>query len=308
MNNNKPIIICWGDSITQGAYINDDTKEYPGVLQALLGDNYDVRCGGYGGDSSWSIMARQGAIPLTTKRDILFPDGVATVTIGHRIEGTGLLRDDGEELTKINVQMAVHSISPMDLRINPVYINDMPYHFDISFAGLGEPKDGVYYITVTRPDTNGALTIPAGATVKFSNTDITKQSYCDVFLMGANDAIPNDPIQVQALIDRYKKAIAYHGNNQYIVIIPFWSDFFDEAFLEAFGKHAIPLRTLACEKGLETENLTPSELDKQMIAEGKFPASLRWNHHPNEPHLTVEGYHFLARCVYEKGVELGYWK
>ncbi len=306
--NKKPIIICWGDSITQGAYINDDTKEYPGVLQSLVGDDYDVRCGGYGGDSSYAIMARQGSIPLTTKNDIIFPDGVQTVIIGHRIDGSGLLRDDGEELTKINVQMSVHSASPMDLRINPVTIDGKPYHFDISFEGLGTPKDGVYYITVTRPTAEGELTIPAGAPVVFSNTDMTTQSYCDIFLMGANDAIPNDPQKVQALIQRYQKAIAYHGNDNYIVIIPFWSDFFDEAFFAAFGDHAVPLRTLACENGLAAEGITPTDLDKEMIAAHKFPSSLRWKHHPDEPHLTIEGYHFLATCVYEKGQQLGYWK
>ncbi len=301
-------ILCWGDSLTQGAYMPSDTKEYPGILQTLVGDDYTVRNGGFGGDSSYSIMTRQGSETITTKNDIVFADGVDTVTIGHRVQGMGLLYSDGTEMTKLNVQMATLSTSPMDIKINPVTIDNAQYEMGISFEGYDKAQDGIYYITLKRALPEGDVTIPAGSTVTLTNTTLTKQAHVNIFLMGANDAINDDPAKIAALIDRYKKAIAYTGSDNYIAIIPFKSAVYDAPFKEAFGDKALPFRELAIANGLQAEGITPTATDTKTINEGIIPASLHYRKNPNDIHLNEQGYHFLATCVYEKGQQLGYWK
>ncbi len=307
----KPTILCWGDSLTQGAYMNDDSKEYPGILQSLVGDDYAVWNGGCNGDISYAIMARQGSIPLTTKDDIVFPAGESTVVIGHRITGSGLLRDDGMELTHINIQRATENNSPMDIQLNPVTINGAQYRLGYTFDGLTQRVDNHYNITITRDNSEAAMTIPAGSAVTLAGIDMSKQSHCDIFLMGANDTASQTPSadEINGLVARYQKAIDYHGNDNYIAIIPFWTDAYDEAFVAAFGDKALNFREPAYTNGLQAEGLQTSGVhDTNLIAQKRIPASLRYQNKPTEIHLNEKGNHFLATCVYEKGKALGYWK
>ena len=85
----KKTVVCWGDSLTAShtnvggngikqflkeTFMGDDS--YPGVLQNLLGDGYDVVNCGVGGESTLTIMARQGAYPMLLAHDVvLFNDG-----------------------------------------------------------------------------------------------------------------------------------------------------------------------------------------------------------------------------------------
>ena len=82
----KKTVVCWGDSLTashtngtgykgmvKGWIKGDDS--YPGVLQDLLGDGYDIVNCGVGGESTLTIMARQGAYPMLLAHDVvLFND------------------------------------------------------------------------------------------------------------------------------------------------------------------------------------------------------------------------------------------
>lgn len=85
-DDDKKMIVCWGDSLTashtngtgykgmvKGWIKGDDS--YPGVLQDLLGDDYDVVNCGVGGENTLTIMARQGAYPMLLAHDVvLFND------------------------------------------------------------------------------------------------------------------------------------------------------------------------------------------------------------------------------------------
>lgn len=66
-----------GNSIKQllkETFMGDES--YPGVLQDLLGDDYDVVNCGVGGENTLTIMARQGAYPMLLAHDVvLFNDG-----------------------------------------------------------------------------------------------------------------------------------------------------------------------------------------------------------------------------------------
>lgn len=306
-------IICWGDSITQGAWMQKK-DDYPSQLQQMLGDDYKVWNAGYGGDSSWAIGARQGAYKLTTKNDITFKKGVSTVIIGHRQTGMGLMLDDGTELTKLNVNTLNSSSSDWTVTLcaNPVTIGGATYKLGLTYETETKPyTDGKYSVTLVRSDTSKELTIPAGTAVKLANSDLAANDHCDIYLMGANDGLGNSPstAQVAALVERYQKLVDSRENDRYLIIIPYWTKSYDAAFKKAFGRHAINLRELACENGLTVEKLTPTKTDEAMIEAGNLPASLRYNNEGTaQVHLNKYGYHFLATVVHEQGKTLGYWK
>lgn len=76
----KKVIVCWGDSLTA-----PHTKKnisgyfrrllgyglsYPEYLQKMLGDGYEIINAGVGGESTLTIMARQGAYPMSFAHDV----------------------------------------------------------------------------------------------------------------------------------------------------------------------------------------------------------------------------------------------
>lgn len=309
-----PLIICWGDSITEGAWMQKGDS-YPSQLQEMVGaDNYKVWNAGYGGDGSYAIGARQGAYKLSTKNDITFKKGQSTVIIGHRQTGMGLMLDDGTELTKLNVNKLNSSSSDWKyyLNANPVTIGGATYKLGLTYETEEKPyTDGKYSVTLIRSDTSKELTIPAGTAVKLANSDLAANDHCDVYLMGANDGLGNSPsaTQVAGLVARYKKLVDSRKNDRYLIIIPFWTKNYDAAFKEAFGDHAINFRELAVAHGLQTEGLTATVKDQDLIKSGNVPSSLRYGNQGTEQvHLNKYGYHFMATVVYEQGQKLGYWK
>ncbi len=298
------VVTCWGDSITQGAWMALEDK-YPTRLQALLGDGYEVLNGGYAGDSSYGIMARQGATGLKTKNAIIFAAGEKSVVIGHRVNGMGLLMDDGRELTKLNVSQALSSVYPF-INCNPITVGGKQYTLGITnLSGT----DGDYDITLNRTDASAALTIPAGTKAVMNGSDISANNYCDIYLMGVNDGVGAQASaqQISDLIARYKKLVANSGDN-YLIIIPFWGKVFDDAFIKEFGDHAVPFRTYAAANGMELTGLTPTKLDSNMMKSEMVPASLRYDNNASQVHLNAHGYKVLAQAVYEQGKKLGYWK
>ncbi|MBO5726311.1 MAG: hypothetical protein J6S00_04550, partial [Clostridia bacterium] len=58
------------------------------------------------------------------------------------------------------------------------------------------------------------------------------------------------------------------------------------------------------EYALEDSGITPTAEDLKCIAAGDAPNSLR----SDAIHGNQYFYNVVAKCVYNKGVELGYWK
>ena len=307
-NNNLPTIICWGDSITEGAWM-DRSQTYPNYLQEMVGENnYRVWNAGYGGDSSLGIGARQGAYTVTTKNDITFKRGESAVIIGNRVKGMGLMLDGTTELTKLNVSKLNTASIDWNYTLNafPLTIDGQTYTLGLT----NRVSDGEYDITLVRKNTGSELTIPAGTKVTFANSNLARNSHCDIYFMGANDGLSHNPTESEAklLVSRYKKLIDSRQNDRYLVIIPYWTRGYEAAFKEAFGDHAICFRELAAEKGLQAEGLIATTIDKNLINSGNVPASLRYGNRADEVHLNKNGYHFMATVVYEQGKTLGYWK
>ena len=306
----QKIIICWGDSLTEGMgmAVGAGTK-YPDALQNMLGDEYKVWNGGYSGDKSVAIMSRQGAYKLTVKEDICFDRGEFTVKLGLRKNGFGFLLDDGTELNCMNVQVGSSSPNPTIPRINPVVIDGEPYSLGLTFDGVEEKTDGAYYVTLTRASAEFGLRIPAGASVTLGNTDLSASSYCELFLIGANDALGNSEEDVALLISRYQRMVDHLTHDRYLAIIPYWSEgALIEPFKKAFGDHAVSVMELITPERMQAVGITPNEDDLARLEKYSMPASLRYLNRPGDVHLNEHGYKLIAQFAYERGQALGYWK
>ncbi|MBQ1326569.1 MAG: SGNH/GDSL hydrolase family protein [Eubacterium sp.] len=147
--------------------------------------------------------------------------------------------------------------------------------------------------------------------------------------IGSNGGWDDD---YQVLIDQYKAMIEHSGCENYIVVgdtddmgnsastkvveeeeasyseengyEAIYETSWDKALKEAFGEHFINIRAYILQNGMEMCHLTPTVEEEYQLSAGMIPDQLRsdWTH------FTCYGYYVQAVGIYEKGVELGYWK
>ncbi|MBO4733896.1 MAG: hypothetical protein J5662_05390, partial [Clostridia bacterium] len=250
-------LACYGDSITQGmGYESSPQKTYPGRLNTMLGDGYTVYNCGDPGERSYTIMARQGALSLTTSKEITFPAGTAQVQIGNN--------SDNGFITSTGKYIDLTARLGNDRSINNVTIGGNTYEVIMTDFTWSPRSCNIH---LKRTNTSSALTIPAGTAVTFSS--YTKQDECDIYLIGANGVYTS----ANDLVAQYKAMIDKHGSNNYLVVIPFWNDYCDTPFREAFGDHCVSFREVAITTGLAYEGITPTSTDEEYIARGEVPPS-----------------------------------
>ncbi len=288
-----PVIACWGDSVTEGMGMSAGNS-YPAQLEKMLASRFQVKNSGDGGENTLTIMARQGALKLYTERDITFASGTTSVVIGD-FGDNGFVSATGEKI-------GLTSALGRELPINDVTIGTENY--TVGFKNNVFNWSPISYeLTLTRKNTADTLTIPAGTPVVFNNSDIAANDYCEIYFMGANGGYDNN---VEKLIEQYQALVDYHHNNRYLIIVPYWTSAYDNAFAEAFGDHAVNFRKLAISEGLSFEGLTATTADTNSMAGGSLPPSLCYQN-KLDVHLNANGYHYLAHVLFERGKLLGYW-
>lgn len=289
-------IICWGDSITVGMSMKRD-QTYPSVLGRLLGDEYTVINAGGGGETAQTIASRQGAYKVYTSKDIVFEVGESVVDISTDNHKMAFCLEDG---TLLNVSTHPNPYAPYEFESDLIFINDEEYFL---------PKNGKYG-ALKRNKTDQKSVIGKGSKVTFlSALEQQKGSFCEIFYIGTNGRVYGAPTQedIGFLIEQNEKMIQRHGNDCYLVIIPYWDSRYSEAFIKAFGDKAVDFRKKLLESGFSKEGISPTTDDIEKMKEGKIPPSFRLNNNPNEIHLNKYGYSFLAKILYERGNKLGFW-
>ncbi|MBE6787567.1 MAG: hypothetical protein E7537_04385 [Ruminococcaceae bacterium] len=292
----KKRIICWGDSITVGMGMDNKTN-YPAVLQKLLGEKYEVINAGGGGETAKTIAARQGAYPIKTAKDFVFQKGQDSLDIRvnqyyHAFE----LPDK----TLINISLHPNPFSPYSFESDSVFIDNNEYFM---------VKNGKDFL-LKRPNSAQCLTIKKGAKVEFlSSKEQSKGSFCEIFYIGTNGRVSGVPTKadIDFLIEQNKKMIARHGNDCYLVVIPYWNKYYAKTFIETFGEKAIDFRAELLKNGFDYFGISPGTQDTQKMCDGEIPPSFRLNNNPNEIHLNQLGYSFLANLLYNQGKKLNYW-
>ena len=269
-------------------YENYPEKTYPGQLNTMLGNKYTVSNGGVPSEKTFTIMTRQGALSLFTSKDFSFAKGESTITIGNRndngfIDSNGVLTDYIYYLGN-------------QLSINDITIDGEKYTIIVEDFVWSPTRSCTFKLK--RYDTSSALTIPQGTPVTLNNT--TGPDSCNIYLMGANGHYTS----TEDIIAQFKTMVDYHGSNNYLIVIPFTNTNYDKKFYEAFGDHCVSFRQAAITYGLEFEGITPTQADKDKIAEGLVPPSLCLNN-TYDVHLNEKGYNLLATLLHQQGQQIG---
>lgn len=286
---NKGVVICFGDSITEGMGMPYESN-YPSLLRAKLDGQIKLFNAGVSGETSNSIMSRANAVDFTVANDIVFEKGQSEVVLNRKLFST---IDGGEICYR-------YGVFGKDLPIKKPVINGVPYKMRFEAGKDGE--DSHKYILV-RKDASVELTIKKGVKIHYDYSEFYDKCYCIVLLMGANDSSLDTT--TDELIARYKKI--FQKGDKFIAIIPHYGLDLTEKFKEAFGEATVSVREYCKEQVWKDYNLTMDETDKQYIMEGVLSPKFVYQGKKGDCHLSQLGYEILADLVYKKGVELDYW-
>ena len=216
------VVICFGDSITEGMGMKRPDA-YPGVLGTHLDGQFTVLNAGVGGENSYTICSRANALPFTVSNEVVFEKGEKEYySDAYIFQGI-----NGE---KIRYRYGVFG---RNLPLNNIIIDGKPYTFRLDRTDHEETDK---YVLV-REDASERLVIPVGAMIRYDYSEIYKYCYCTVLLQGANDG--NMPIDV--IIERYKQIAVM--NDRFIPLIPHYrGDVTAQKFRDVFGNKCVDLR------------------------------------------------------------------
>lgn len=321
----KKEVVCWGDSLTAASnrnsikskvigFVKRVTKRntaYPEFLQEMLEDDYKIINGGVGGESTLTIMARQGAYPMKLAHDVvIFKSNKMKykIFIGNNDMQAFVSTYNNKRVSPL-LQCGWNEDSPA--LVNPCIIGGK--HFQLSSESKFWREDGNfkfeynYYIN-PEDEWESTDTIKAGSIVTTYAMNNLRNKYANIYFIGQNGGF-ND---VADLIHQLKAMIAYSKSKRYIIIsfhkpnrvIKTISRMreMEDSLNQSFGKHYINLREYMVTRGLVDAGLEPTQVDKDSINKGQVPPQMM----KDGTHFTKKGYEEIAKLVYKKMKELGY--
>lgn len=284
--NEGKVIICWGDSLTQGMSMSAGYT-YPQHLQGDLNGQYKVINAGVPGETSIAISSRANIVKAVLTNDIVFEKGKNSVELDREFLSTA----EGEIIT--------YKGFGNGLPFDKIVIGGQ--EFTVLFKNGSSWEEGIY--TLVRQSTDTKLTIKKGTAIQFNYSSQYESLYCNVILMGANDSGDT----TEELVERYKNLGSSSDKNIYI--IPYYTEEDVAAeFKAVFGDNALDMRDYFINHAHEDYDLEVTELDAWCIKKGKVPATFCLDNDKNDCHLSDIGYKVMADQVYKTGVKLGYWK
>lgn len=285
-NGNGKVVLCFGDSITEGMAMPAEGYTYPSQLQANLNGQYRVINAGVSGETMEAITSRANAADLVLTNDVSFPAGVDKVALKRDLFSYA----DGSKIEYLAFGN--------DLPQNRVVIDGVQYSIEYKKGGE-DGRDGTY--TLVRKDTASKLTLKKGTPVKYDYSEQFDSCHVAIVLMGANGG-PS----VEERITECKKFAEYYEN--YIIICPFYGEDDIEKYGAAFGKNVVNPRKYGYEEAHKAYDLEIGKMDEWCISKKRMPATFLLGGKKDECHMSEIGYKLLADVIYQKGVELGYWK
>ena len=269
-----PRIICWGDSLTVSL---DEKSAYPDILRDLSGCeviNYGVES-----ESASMIAMREGGIRVNVKATVI-PSDTKLIPVFLRTE------DDGH----------VFFLDNGDGGVNPCVINGI--------EGQLEKLNGSYYF---RRNTKGErIAIEDGTQLKTHGMVDARMGDVLVIFAGTND-LPTKT-SVSSLIKIINGMLEAAKCDKYIVIGLTYAggirdiEDVNAALEEAYGNNFVDIRKYMLYYGLKDCGIQPTDDDREDIAKGEIPSSLRKDYVHGNKH-----YHrLLGQQVYRRMQYLGY--
>lgn len=282
-----PGIVCWGDSLTEGA--DSDFEPYPSELSDLLVNHFTGKCiertvipivnMGVGGEDSINIVGRSGNIPFTVHA-FQIESEVSPVEFSFC--------PINEKEVKIGRNYSLNGV-------NPCSINGIIG--DVSLV------DGSYYFT--RREEGEAYMVSEG-TELITFASGKWKDYITIIYMGANGGysdIADLIYQQHAIIDSLEE-----NNHRFLVITSTGEDRkthmdVETAMEKEYGEKYLNLRDYLCSEAMEDFGIVPTEQDLMEMEQGIVPSSLR----QDGIHYNELGTKAVAYCIFEKLCSLGYF-
>lgn len=273
-------VYCWGDSLTFGAggdisgwHVND----YPRTLAQLCGQ--PVVNLGVQGESTVTVMARQGADPLTVPACTI-PVDCAPVTVGTL--AAGLKTASGARAKPLHLGAA---------GVNPCTLAGV--RGTLSLSGT---SDDTRVYTFTRETPGSAVPVVEGAELEtYAMAHFTDG--IAVFWAGANGGWNGS---ITTYIAQLRAMAAAYAYKDYLVLLlretTVESDL--AAFRTAFGEHFLYLLPLLQSRGLAEAAILSSD----STLKNGVPAQLDSG---DGLHLNFYGYPVVGRFVFERLLECG---
>ena len=282
------VIDCWGDSLTAGIG-STDGNTYPKYLKDFLGNDYSVTNYGHGGETAVAIAFRQGALGIEVEPFSVANNDRATIDF---------TANNGMSLrTLFSNAYGTEGIDHINILVDDA-------NCSLMFRTTETPDEGTVFnytgnaLSFSRP----VLATSDGA--KNKNRTL-------IICIGQNGFGYGLPAKdhINEMIDLIWSMIKHDGGNRYIIISPptnnaeFWQDY-EAALGSAFGQNYLNVRKYISAYGLDDNNLTPTAEDEAAMAIGAIPPQLL----NNDPvHFTNAGYYSFAKCIYQRGQQIGYW-
>ena len=286
-----PGIVCWGDSLTYGAHGNGAT--YPLTLEAMIKENLNlpyhvpVMNMGVGGETSITILGRNGAIPYVLSEPVTIPADCTTVDVCYTSK-------EGQKVAPLRQGKA---------GVNPVTIGGIEGTLSIT-QETHVSKEFSYQFTRTTP--GESKTVPAGTVIVTDASD-KYLDYLPVIYIGQNGGYADfaDLIHQQRAIlehqianqDRFLIVGMHTGNAESRAAL-------EQAMVEEYGEKYLNLRAYMASDAMADAGLTPTEEDLQLMAKGSTPYSLMV---PDHCHFNSTGYQLIGKLIFRTMSALGYF-
>lgn len=291
-----------------------DDSSYPGQLQKLLGDKFNVINCGVGGETSLTIMARQGSAPMRLAHSVIIYDdnhkefdnflGNATIPA---FKADWCFGSDSDPFRVVAPLLQCHYEEYSQAYVNPCVIKGREFmiksetnfwrtdeEFDLPVSTAirnGFVFEYNYYIEPLN-EQHYTDTIPAGTLVVTKAMRELRGEYANIFFIGQNGGYRS----IAELIAQIKAMIKYSMSERYIVISfhtpnNVVTDFnkmtqMEDSLELTFGKRFVNLRKVFGAKRNEG-------VDEKYMKEDKV-------------HFTDEGYGLIAEAVMRK-IEVLRW-
>lgn len=303
-----PGIVCWGDSLTAGQ--GEEGTAYPDVLERLiqenLTDSFDlnqvsnhilgipteldavsVLNMGVGGESTNTILGRNGAIPFVVSEDLTIPADDTAVEI--KLES-----QNGKAVAPLRQGNAGMEYVMLD-GVKGV----------ISIEQENSTSSGFKY-WFTRESQGEKTAIDKGTEIVTSGSE-SNLNYIPVIFIGQNGGYDS----IEELIEQQRAIINHQSGNpegRFIIIGLHTGTAEVRAELESamsdeYGSQYINLREYMSTQGLTDAGIEATEEDLEMMEQGMTPASLK----ADNTHFNAVGYELIGNLIYQRMDELGYF-
>lgn len=292
-------VACWGDSLTEG--YGGDGVTYPSELAKLT--NYTVYNMGVGGETAYTIAARQGAHKIVTKEAFVIPASASAVQFEFETEEGGIIVPRS------------HTRGGW----SPCTIAGVEGNLSIEVNTDVNPRE-LKWIKFTRTEAGESVIVPAGTQIELSSHEINAD--INIFFTGTNGGWTKDNLKgddnsdemCQLFCELLQKQIVHTGKSKYIVVgltdgASYSYDNLTKHQKEYFGDNFLDLRSyLISEQAFADAGIAEiSDSDRARMSEGRIPMAFLLSAE-DTTHFNATGYTLIAKRIYEKMQELDYCK